>query len=228
MPKPHALSAILLISCFSAACSYLPGRTDATQQPSLSEIHADNSGPVIPVNLDNYKVAESDEAFYNITKLVGMNTFFHFPIGKFDLDNQTVVRMNRDTYYSAAIIDASEGATITIPETNGRYLSVMVVENDHYIPQVFLEPGTHEIKTATPFAMVAMRIRSNNNDPDDAAKIEITMEAYRFNAYLRGYKGTRQWQPGDFLVHFAGVYEPGAMAELMARMEKGEVPRLPM
>jgi hypothetical protein len=181
MPKPYALSAILLISCFSAACSYLPGQTESTQQPSLSEVHSDSSGPVIPVNLDNYKVAESDEAFFNITKLVSMNTFFHFPIGKFDLDNQTVVRMNRDTYYSAAIIDASEGATITIPETNGRYLSVMVVENDHYIPQVFLEPGTHEIKTATPFAMVAMRIRSNNNDPDDAAKITAIRDGVILN-----------------------------------------------
>lgn len=65
-------------------------------------------------------------------------------------------------------------------------------------------------------------------NPGDAAKIEVTMEAYRFNAYLRGYRGTRQWQPGDFLVHFAGVYDPKQMAELMALMERGEVPRLPM
>ncbi len=78
MPKPYVIAAILLISCFSAACSYLPGQTESTQQPRLSEIHSNSSGPVIPVNLDNYKVAESDEAFYNITKLVGMNTFFSF------------------------------------------------------------------------------------------------------------------------------------------------------
>jgi hypothetical protein len=65
-------------------------------------------------------------------------------------------------------------------------------------------------------------------NPSDVAKIEITMEAYRMNAYLRGFKGTRQWQPGDFLVHFAGVYEPGAMVSLMEQMERGLVPRLPM
>lgn len=63
---------------------------------------------------------------------------------------------------------------------------------------------------------------------EDNAHIEVTMEAYRFNAYLRGYKGTRQWQPGDFLVHFAGVYDPKHMADLMDRIERGEVPRLPM
>jgi len=135
--------------------------------PNLAEIHADDAGEKIGVTLDNYEVAESDLAFYNVTKLVGMNTLFHFPTGTFDLDNQTVVRMNRDTYYSAAVIDTTQGATLTIPETNGRYLSVMVVQNDHYIDQVFLEPGTHEITSDTDFAMVAMRIRANQSDPED-------------------------------------------------------------
>ena len=119
------------------------------------------------MTLENYEVAESDLAFYNITKLVGMNTFFNSPTGALDLDNQTVVRMNRDTYYSGAIIDTTQGATVTIPETNSRYLSVMVVQNDHYIDQVFLEPGTHEITSETDFAMVAMRIRANQSDPAD-------------------------------------------------------------
>jgi hypothetical protein len=139
----------------------------ASPTPNFATIHADDTGEKIPVTLENYEVAESDLAFYNITKLVGMNTFFHFPTGAFDLNNQTVVRMNRDTYYSGAIIDTTQGATVTIPETNGRYLSVMVVQNDHYIDQVFLEPGTHEITSDTDFAMVAMRIRANQSDPGD-------------------------------------------------------------
>ena len=62
---------------------------------------------------------------------------------------------------------STQGATLTIPETNGRYLSVMVVQNDHYIDQVFLEPGTHEITSDTDFAMVTMRIRANQSDPAD-------------------------------------------------------------
>jgi hypothetical protein len=64
--------------------------------------------------------------------------------------------------------------------------------------------------------------------PEDNAHIECTMEAYRFNAYLRGYKGTRLWQPGDFLVHFAGVYHAEEMNQLIQRMERGEIPRLSM
>ena len=148
-----------------------PPTTAADDGPNLAALHADDMGEKIPVTLENYEVAESDLAFYNVTKLVGMNTFFHFPTGAFDLNNQTVVRMNRDTYYSAAVIDTTQGASITIPETNGRYLSVMVVQNDHYIDEVFLAPGTHEITSETEFAMVAMRIRANQSDPDDDAAI---------------------------------------------------------
>ncbi len=33
----------------------------------------------VPVTEKNYKIAESDLAFQNITKLVGSNKWFHFP-----------------------------------------------------------------------------------------------------------------------------------------------------
>jgi hypothetical protein len=66
------------------------------------------------------------------------------------------------------------------------------------------------------------------SSPEDNARIECTMEAWRFNAYLRGYRGTRQWQPGDFLVHFAGCYDPKSMSSLMDAIDRGETPRLPM
>ncbi len=177
MIKPLVTSVLSLGIALTAACSPSSDQTAevppiaASEAPNFAAIHADDTGEKIPVTLENYEVAESDLAFYNVTKLVGMNTFFHFPTGAFDLNNQTVVRMNRDTYYSGAIIDTTQGATVTIPETNGRYLSVMVVQNDHYIDQVFLEPGTHEITSETDFAMVAMRIRASHNDPDDGAAI---------------------------------------------------------
>jgi hypothetical protein len=125
-----------------------------------------------PVDLSNYKIAESDVAFSNITKLAKMNTFFHFPVGEFDLKNQTVVRMNQDTTYSGAIVNVSKGASITLPETNGRYMSAMVVQNDHYIDQVFTTPGKHIIKADTDFVMVAVRTRINPNDPKDVAQVE--------------------------------------------------------
>ena len=58
------------------------------------------------------------------------------------LDKQSVIRMNRDTLYSLAIVDISAGATLTLPDAGSRYLSVMPVNQDHYVNRVFHEPGS--------------------------------------------------------------------------------------
>jgi len=64
--------------------------------------------------------------------------------------------------------------------------------------------------------------------PDDLAHTEITNKHKNFNAYLRGVPGEPLWEPGDFLVHFAGVYSPKEMVDLIGRIDAGEVPRLRM
>ena len=77
------------------------------------------------------------------------------------IDRQTVIRLNRDTLYSFAIVDISDGATFTIPDAGVRYLSVMVVNQDHYINRLFHEPGDHAIgvdEFDTPWVMLAARI----------------------------------------------------------------------
>jgi hypothetical protein len=120
-----------------------------------------NTADTIPVTLKNYKVAESDLAFGGTIKLGGVNKLRHLPVQPFDLKNQTVVRMNQDTIYSGAVIDVSKGASITLPEADGRYQAVMIVQNDHYVNDVFLGAGTYEIKsdTKSDFVLLAVRKR---------------------------------------------------------------------
>lgn len=80
------------------------------------------------VNVDNFRAAETARLFDDILKMSGgTNQWFHYrePTG---VDNQPVIRMNRDTLYSSVIVDISEGATLTLPDAGGRYLTVMVPE----------------------------------------------------------------------------------------------------
>ena len=65
-------------------------------------------------------------------------------------------------------------------------------------------------------------------NPEDNRMIEITKEHKKFNAYLRGLPGEPLWEQGDFLVHFAGVYNPADMDTLTERILYGETPRLSM
>jgi len=164
---------VLMFFGLAGACS--------SEKPEPTPDAASDSAAPIPVTLENYKFAESDLAFYNITKLVRTNKFFHFPVEEFDLDNQTVVRMNQDTIYSAAIVNVAEGATITLPETDGRYMSAVIVQNDHYIDQVFKTPGEHTIVADTDFVMVALRTRIDPNDPADGEMVIALQNAVKLS-----------------------------------------------
>jgi hypothetical protein len=95
------------------------------------------------VTPQTYIRAETDRSFQNIVKLNGgaVNKFYHFR-SPTPLDKQTVVRMNKDTLYSGAIVDTAGGATVTLPQApDGRYMSILLVDNDHYSPDVFYTPG---------------------------------------------------------------------------------------
>jgi hypothetical protein len=65
-------------------------------------------------------------------------------------------------------------------------------------------------------------------NPGDAVKLEMIRDAYVFNAFLKGLPGTRLWEKGDFVVHFAGVYDQKLMSLLIDRILAGEVPRISM
>jgi hypothetical protein len=126
----------------------------------------------VVVTPETYIRAETDRSFHNIQSLSGeINRFQHFRTPT-PLDEQTVVRMNRDTLYSAAIVDTSMGATVTLPEaSDGRFISALIVDNDHYAPAVFYEPGVHAIPGDTRHALVAIRIQVF--DPEDAKEVAL-------------------------------------------------------
>ncbi len=62
----------------------------------------------------------------------------------------------------------------------------------------------------------------------DRKKVQITNQHKRFNAYLMGLDNEPKWEQGDFLVHFAGVYDAKKMESLIAEIDTGKTPRLSM
>lgn len=128
----------------------------------------------VHVNVDNFRAAETSRMFDDILKLSGgINEWFHYrePTG---VDNQPIIRMNRDTLYSSAQVDISEGATVTLPDSGGRYMTVMAVNGEHYINRVFSEPGTHELTVeehGTPFINLSARTFIDPADPADIAEV---------------------------------------------------------
>jgi hypothetical protein len=137
------------------------------------------------VNVDNFARAESNRMFSAVlTDTGGVNRWAHNRVPT-PLDHQPVIRQNRDTLYSAAIVDISAGATLTIPESGDRYISLMPVNQDHYVNTVFHEPGEHHLtqeEFETPFVCIAARILVDPADPDDVAAVNALQDELRVRA----------------------------------------------
>ncbi|RJG42134.1 DUF1254 domain-containing protein [Motilimonas pumila] len=97
----------------------------------------------------NYPIHETSRQMLLKQELVGVNNFKHDRVLT-PTDNQPVVRMNRDTYYSVVIVDVSEGATITLPEIpEGAYMSMQVISEDHRPQPMKYGSGTYYLSTHT-------------------------------------------------------------------------------
>ncbi|MFC4138033.1 MULTISPECIES: DUF1254 domain-containing protein [unclassified Microbacterium] len=125
----------------------------------------------VHVNVDNFALAETHRMMHDLQRDAGgVNMFLHNRLPA-DIDKQTVIRLNRDTLYSFAVVDISAGATLTIPEHGDRYLSAMIVNEQHYINEIFHDAGEYELTVQqfdTPYVVVAVRTLV---DPADAADL---------------------------------------------------------
>jgi len=145
---------------------------------------AQNGTPVV-VNVDNFVRAETAVQFDRVLQLTGgINEWVHFRQPT-PLNRQPVIRMNRDTLYSSAIVDISNGASLTIPDTEGRYMSVMVVNEDHYVNRVFHDPGTYEITMGefdTAYVQVTARTLVDVSDPKDILSVNALQDQLKIVA----------------------------------------------
>jgi hypothetical protein len=72
--------------------------------------------------------------------------------------------------------------------------------------------------------MAMIKIMEENNN--DQNKIQVTNKHKLFNAYIMGLPNEPLWEQGDFLVHFAGIYDSDKMKTFIEEIELGKTPRL--
>lgn len=106
-----------------------------------------------------------------LKKTGGINQFLEMPVPSSDPAKQFVVRMNRDTFYSVAVVDMSSGgAYLTVPETDD-YVTIQVVDENHETQPMIYGSGRHKITAKTDFAFVVVR------SLDDNARRNLLLEA---------------------------------------------------
>jgi hypothetical protein len=140
---------------------------------------ASDDQPIL-VTPDNFVRAESDLYFSGVVKDGGFGKFMHrrepTPIAK-----QTVIRMNRDTLYSAAVFDLDAGpVTITLPDAGKRFLSMQVIDEDEYTPEVHYGAAVRTLakdQIGTRYVIAAIRILVDPDDPKDVEAVHALQDA---------------------------------------------------
>jgi len=126
------------------------------------------------VNVDNFVRAETHRMMADLQRDAGGVNRFEHNRAPASVEKQTVIRMNRDTLYSFAVVDISGGATLTVPEAGERYLSVMIVNEDYYINRVLHGAGRYQLteeELGSPFVVIAVRTLVDPQDPEDLAAV---------------------------------------------------------
>jgi hypothetical protein len=150
-----------------------------------SAANATEKGKKVVVNVDNFAHAETDMQIGRMLKATrGVNKWSHNRTPT-PLDKQNVIRMNRDTLYSFALVDISKGATATLPDTGKRYMSMMVVNNDGYVNKVFHGAGAHKLTMEefnTPYVVLAVRTLVNASDEADVKMANALQDKMKIEA----------------------------------------------
>lgn len=142
------------------------------------------------VTVDNFVRAETDMTLGRYVKQGAFGKFLHIR-NPTPIDKQDVIRMNRDTLYSAGIFDLTEPVTIVKPDSGGRFQSMMVISQDHSMLPI--EHGAGEFtftqdRIGTRYMIVLFRTFVDANDPADV----------RVANALQDKIAVRQKHPGAF------------------------------
>lgn len=119
----------------------------------------------------NFVRAESDLYFSAVVAARGGIGILGHDREMTPLDKQAIIRMNRDTLYSSAVFDLDAGpVTVTLPPTNGRFMSLQVFDQDHYTHGVLYQAGKYTLTReaiGTRYVMLGLRTLVNPQDAED-------------------------------------------------------------
>lgn len=172
-------------------------RAAALALATLGMANSHAADTAIPVDVNNFARAESDLYMSRMVADGSFGKFFHSrqPVA---IEAQNVIRMNRDTLYSGGVFDLDAGpVTIDLPDSGERFMSMLVVNEDHYVPAVFYGAGRHVLTKAeigTRYVFVAIRTLVNPANKKDLEQVHALQDAIRVSQDKTGEFVIPKWE----------------------------------
>jgi hypothetical protein len=150
----------------------------------------------VPVTVQNFTRAETDNYLAVNVKEAGLGRLAHNREPA-SIENQTIIRLNRDTLYSFGVFDlAAAPVTVTLPDAGKRFMSLMVINEDHYAPFVAYDTEPHtltEQNVGTRYVLVAIRTLVDPSDPKDLDEVHKLQDAIKVSQKEVGQLELPNW-----------------------------------
>jgi hypothetical protein len=151
---------------------------------------------VVPVTVENFIRAESDSYFVKFVNSGQFGKFIHgrelFPAG-----SRLVIRPNRDTLYSSAVFDLNAGpVTISLPDAGNRYMSMQVIDEDHFSQAVVYGAGSYTFpgeKAYSRYIVVIVRTLVDPTNQNDVEKVHALQDAIKVSQNSPGRFEAPNW-----------------------------------
>ena len=189
----------MMISAFGVVALLVSSATSSfaqETQPIPTQGQPAAAAKPIPVTLDNFIRAETDMYFARVVKEGGLGKLVHSR-QMADVNDQTIVRMNRDTIYSSGVFDLDAGpVTITLPDAGKRFLSLQVINQDHYAIEVVYGPGSFtydKAKAGTRYLFLIVRTLANPEDPADMKQAHAAQDKIQVQQAAAGKWEAPNW-----------------------------------
>ncbi len=186
-----------------------------------------------PVTVDNFVRAETD--FYlqkrQAAGYFGKLTHLREPV---DIDQQPVVRANRDTLYSYGVFDLTSPVTITLPAHADRFQSIRVINQDHYIVYDTTRPGAYRLNmenVGTRYVHVNVRTLVNPDEPADVKAANALQDKVTVSQESPGVLDVPDWDQDRLAelrkaIHGLGPFVPDSRKMFGTRAEVDPVRHL--
>ncbi|GAO44058.1 DUF1214 domain-containing protein [Flavihumibacter petaseus] len=197
MKQPFFRLAIVIALGTLGSCNQSSSTHDTTAKDS-GEVQTDTAAAsnAVQVTADNFVRAETDVYFATSVKEAGGIGQFHHYTELMPIDNQTVIRANRDVLYSSIVLDLDAGpVTAILPDPGKGFMSMMSIDEDQYAETVYA-PGTFTYtkdKVGTRYMMLAIRTFIDPNNEKDLDRVKALQAAIKIEQTNKGSFDIPNW-----------------------------------
>jgi hypothetical protein len=153
------------------------------------------------VTIDNFARAETDRTMQDYVDLGGFGKFYHTRVPS-PLDRQSVVRLNLDTLYSFGVFDLTTPVTISLPDSGDRFMSALIISQDHSMLPVVYAPDTFTVtqeQMGTRYAIIALRTFMDSTRPADIKKANALQDQVTVSQANTGSFAVPKWDEASLL-----------------------------